>query len=125
MVILDTCALIEAIKPSPTFSNKAIKQIDNGAYILSISFAEIACKIKLGKLEMNVSPRELLRDFSKISNIQIVNIGVSEWLDSIDLNWDDNRDPADRLITSFAAKKELAIVTSDKKIQKFYKKIIW
>ena len=125
MVILDTCALIEAIKPSPTFSNKAIKQIDNGAYILSISFAEIACKIKLGKLEMNVSPRELLRDFSKISNIQIVNIGVSEWLDSIELNWDDNRDPADRLITSFALKKELAIVTSDKKIQKFYKKIIW
>lgn len=125
MVILDTCALIEAIKPSPTFSNKVIKQIDNGAYILSISFAEIACKIKLGKLEMSVSPRELLRDFSKISNIQIVNIGVSEWLDSIELNWDENRDPADRLITSFAAKKELAIVTSDKKIQKFYKKIIW
>lgn len=125
MVILDTCALIEAIKPSPAFSNKVIKQIDNGAYILSISFAEIACKIKLGKLEMSVSPRELLRDFSRISNIQIVNIGVSEWLDSIELNWDDNRDPADRLITSFAAKKELAIVTSDKKIQKFYKKIIW
>lgn len=125
MVILDTCALIEAIKPSPAFSNKVIKQIDNGAYILSISFAEIACKIKLGKLEMSVSPRELLRDFSRISNIQIVNIGVSEWLDSIELNWDDNRDPADRIITSFAAKKELAIVTSDKKIQKFYKKIIW
>lgn len=125
MVILDTCALIEAIKPSPTFSNKTIKLIDNGAYILSISFAEIACKVKLGKLEMNVTPRELLRDYSKITNIQIVNIGVSEWLDSIELNWDDNRDPADRLITSFAAKKELAIVTSDKKIQKFYKKIIW
>lgn len=125
MVILDTCALIEALKPSPAFSNKTIKLIDAGAYILSISFAEIACKVKTGKLEINISTRELFREFSAISNIQIVNIGVSEWLDSIELNWDDNRDPADRLITSFASKKELAIVTSDKRIQKFYKKIIW
>lgn len=125
MVILDTCAIIEALKPSPSFSTKVARLMDAGAYIMSISFAEIACKIKLGKLEMNISSRELFREFSQIEPIEIVNIGVCEWLDSIELVWDENRDPADRIITAFAIKNELSIVTTDKKIGKFYRKVIW
>lgn len=125
MVILDTCAIIEALKPSPSFSTKVARLMDAGAYIMSISFAEIACKIKLGRLEMNISSRELFREFSQIEHIEIVNIGVCEWLDSIELVWDENRDPADRIITAFAVKNELSIVTTDKEIEKFYRKVIW
>lgn len=125
MVILDTCAIIEALKPSPSFSTKVAQLMDAGAYIMSISFAEIACKIKLGKLEMSISSRELFRQFSQIEHIEIVNIGACEWLDSIELVWDENRDPADRIITAFAIKNELSIVTTDKKIEKFYCKVIW
>lgn len=125
MVILDTCAMIEILKPSPTFTAKTIRLMDTGAYILSVSFAEIACKIKLGKLEMSVSTRELFQQFSQIEHIEIVDVGVNEWLDSVDLIWDENRDPADRLITAFAIKHELSIVTTDKKIEKFYHKVIW
>jgi len=125
MVVLDTCAIIEALKPSPSFSKKAALLMDAGAYIMSISFAEIACKIKLGKLEMSISSRELFREFSQIEHIEIVDIGVSEWMDSIELVWDENRDPADRIITAFAIKNELSIVTTDKKIEKFYRKVIW
>src|SRR3990167_4544248 len=106
MVILDTCAIIEALKPTPSFSAKTAKLMDAGAYILSISFAEIACKIKIGKIEM-------------------IDISVNEWLDSIELIWDENKDPADRIITAFAIKNELPIVTTDKKIETFYRKIIW
>jgi PIN domain nuclease of toxin-antitoxin system len=125
MVILDTCAIIEALKPSPSFSAKTAKLMDAGAYILSISFAEIACKVKMGKLEMNMSPRDLFREFNQIKHIEIIDIDVKEWLDSIDLAWDVNKDPADRVITAFAMKKELSIVTTDQQIKKFYKKIIW
>lgn len=125
MVILDTCAIIEVLKPSPSFSTKVAGLMDAGAYIMSISFAEIACKIKLGKLEMDISSRELFREFSQIENIEIVNIGAAEWLDSIELVWDENRDPADRIITAYAIKNELSIVTTDKKIEKFYRKVIW
>lgn len=125
MVILDTCAVWELLESSPKFSKKTSKLIDDGAYILSISFAEIACKVKLGKLEMSITPRELFHEFSMIERVEIISIGVSEWLDSIELSWDDNRDPADRIITTFAAKKDLPIVTTDKKIKKFYKKVIW
>lgn len=125
MVILDTCAIIEILKPSPSFSEKTMQLMDAGAYIMSISFAEIACKIKLGKLEMSISTRELFREFSQIESIEIVDLGVNEWLDSIELVWNDNRDPADRVITAFAVKNELSIVTTDNKIEKFYGKVIW
>jgi len=125
MVILDTCAIIEALQPSPSFSNKSARLMDAGAYIMSISFAEIACKIKIGKLELSISSRDLFQQFSQIEHIEIIDISVSEWLDSIELIWDENRDPADRIITAFAIKNELPIVTTDKKIEKFYRKVIW
>lgn len=125
MVILDTCAIIEAFKPAPSFSAKTVRLIDAGARILSISFAEIACKIKLGKLEMNISSRSLFQEFNQIAHIEVVNIGVNEWLDSIDLVWEENRDPADRVITAFAMKNKLQIVTTNKKMEKFYRKVIW
>lgn len=125
MVILDTCAIIESCKISPAFSKKTFEKIQKGSFLLAISFAEIACKMKLGKLEMNVSPRTLFEELSKIEHIQILSIGVNEWLDSIELEWNENRDPVDRILTAFARKKNIPIVTSDLKIKKFYKKVIW
>lgn len=125
MVILDTCAIIEALKPSPSFSTKTVRLMDEGSCILSVSFAEIACKVKLGKLELGISSRNLFEQFRQLENVEIIDIGVNEWLDSVELIWDENRDPADRMITAFAIKNELAIVTTDKKIEKFYHKVIW
>ena len=124
-MLLDTCALIESLKPSPSFTAKTAKLIDAGAYLMSISFAEIACKIKIGKLELSISSRDLFKQFSQIENFEIIDIGVDEWLDSIELIWDENRDPADRMITAFAIKNELSIVTTDRKIEQFYRKVIW
>lgn len=125
MVILDTCAIIEINKIKPQISNKIINKIDEGAYVLSISFAEIACKIKAGKLEMNLTPDDLHHQLVQIPTIDIIKIGVEDWLDSIDLDWDENRDPVDRLLVSFAQKKKISIVTSDKKIRAFYKQVLW
>jgi PIN domain nuclease of toxin-antitoxin system len=125
MVILDTCALIEFCKIHPNFSPAIIKKIKKGAYLLSISFAEIACKVKLGKLDMTLSPRDLFSEVSQIEQFEIVDISTLCWLHSIELTWPDNKDPADRLITAFAIQKNLPIVTSDTKIKKFYKKVVW
>jgi PIN domain nuclease of toxin-antitoxin system len=108
-----------------SISPKIIKQIEAGAYILSISFAEIACKIKLGKLEIDITPEKLFLEYSSVAQIDIIKIGVQEWLDSIELEWPDNRDTADRIITAFACKKRLAVVTTDKHIKKFYKNVVW
>src|SRR5437899_2456401 len=125
MVVLDTGAMLEILKHKPSFTKNTSKLIEEGAYIISISFAEIACKIKLGKLEMSVSTRELFQKFKEVESIQIIDIGVNEWLDSVELAWEDNKDPADRMITSFAIKNELPIVTTDKRMKQFYRKVIW
>jgi PIN domain nuclease of toxin-antitoxin system len=125
MVVLDTCAIIETCKKAPRFSIKTSKLIEKGAYLLSISFAEIACKIKTGKLEFSVSPKTLYEEFSQIENAQMIDIGIDEWLNSINLHWPENKDPADRVITAFAISKNIPVVTSDKRIKHFYKKVIW
>ncbi len=125
MVVLDTCAIIELCKKDCRFSASTIRQIEAGAYILSVSFAEIACKVKFGKLEMNISTEDLYFELAQVSSIQMVDIGVEEWLDSINLDWKNHNDPTDRLITAFAMKKKIPIVTTDNKIEKLYKKVIW
>jgi PIN domain nuclease of toxin-antitoxin system len=125
MVVLDTCAIIESCKNKSNLSKNTVRKINEGAYVLSISFAEIACKMKLGKLEMALSPRALYDVYKQVESIQMIDIGVDEWLASIDLDWPCNRDPADRMVAAFALKNHLAIVTSDKKMKQFYKKVIW
>lgn len=125
MVVLDTCALIEATKLEPSFSSKALKSIEEGAIILSISFAEIACKVKLGKLSLSISVSDLFQRFSEIETNKIIDIGVKEWLDSIELDWKDNKDPADRMITAFAKRYHYPVVTTDSKIQQFYSHTLW
>ena len=125
MVILDTCAIIEICKNKPAFKKKTLKLMNMGSAILSISFAEIVCKVKLGKLEMSVSPRALYNEFEKIQHIEIIDINPELWLDSIDLDWPDNKDPADRIIVAFASQENIPIVTCDVKIKKFYKNVMW
>ena len=124
MVILDTCCIIELCKERPSLSKKALGKIEKGATILSISFAELACKIKLGKLVLNVSAEDIYDNYRKVPAIKIVDIGCREWLDSINLEWS-NKDPVDRLIVAYALKTESFIATTDASIKKYYKKVIW
>lgn len=124
-MVLDTCALIEICKDAPSFSPKTLKKMEESFFIISISFAEIACKVKAGNLEMRVSPAQLYAEFCQIKNVVIINVGVDEWLDAINLDWKNHKDPADRVITAFAIKKQIPVVTNDKKIKAFYKKVIW
>jgi PIN domain nuclease of toxin-antitoxin system len=125
MVILDTCAVIETCKAKPSFSKKTLEQMHDNAVILSISFAEIACQVKFGKLIMDVTPNALFLEFSRIETIKTIDIGVHEWLDAIDMEWDENKDPADRVITAWAIQNQIPIVTRDQKIMDFYKHVIW
>ena len=125
MVVLDTCALIALVGEEPMLSKKTMQHIEQGAYILSISFAEIACKMKLGKLKMSLTASDLYREFSLVPTIDILAIGVDEWLHAVEMDWSENRDPADRVLVAFAKRKKLPIVTSDAKITSFYSAVMW
>lgn len=125
MVVLDTCAIIDLCCEQPTLAAVTQKDIaKHGAYILSISFAEIACKIKSKKLDIGITAEALYQQIAAVGNIEIVSVGVAEWFDAIELDWLENNDPADRVLVAFAARKKLPIVSSDKKIAKFYKRTI-
>jgi PIN domain nuclease of toxin-antitoxin system len=125
MVVLDTCALIELCCKDGSLSEKTVQKIDKGAFILSVSFAEIECKCKIKKLEMDIETLSLYNHFQQVPDIRIVDIGVEDWLRAVNLNWDTNNDPVDRLITAFAMQRQLSIITSDKRIKKYYKDCIW
>lgn len=125
MVILDTCALLMLASEVCPLSKKTLNLINEGAFVLTISFAEIACKIKIGKLILPLSAIEFYEEIRQAEHLELVDVGIDEWFNAIDLDWADNRDPVDRLITAFAIKRKISIVTSDMKVKKFYKKVIW
>lgn len=126
MVMLDTCALIEMVKTwsQQSFSKKTITSLDEGACLFTVSFAEIACKVKVNKLNLGLSIRDFCQFFSDLSGIQQMDVSRDDWLDSVELEWIE-KDPVDRLIVAYAKKNDLIIVTSDQKIKQFYKKVIW
>lgn len=128
MVLLDTCALVELCKREAlqTFKSKVKRDlVAEGAIILSISFAELACKVKANKLDLDLSIDKLYQQFLTTSGIEIINIGVLEWFDSIKMDWPQNQDPVDRLITAYAIRYKLPIITSDRKIKTYYRQVLW
>ena len=127
MVLLDTCALLELCKSSndQSFSLKKRDVLNQGVVVLSVSFAELACKIKAKKLKLGIAVNEIYHFCLSLSGFEIVDIGVSAWLDSIEMTWAENQDPADRVIVSYAMKNRLAIVTTDQKMKAYYQRVIW
>jgi PIN domain nuclease of toxin-antitoxin system len=125
VVVLDTCALVDLASTIPTIGKDVMELIDDGAVILSISFAELACKIKAKKLDIGISSEELLSHYRLETDISIVDITPEMWHKSISLEWD-HGDPADRMILSYAMESNLKIVTTDGKMKKKYPgKCIW
>ena len=85
MVVLDTCAILELCLSRPSFGSGCIRQIEEGTCILSVSFAEIALKVRQKKLVLDISPAELFEHYAGVPTIRIVDIGFPEWFDSINL----------------------------------------
>lgn len=124
MVVLDTCALIELCLETPSLSDSCLRKIEDSCLILSISFAEISLKIKQAKLTLGMTAEELYEQYQSIPSVSILAIGPVEWFDSINLPWA-HKDPADRLIVSYAQRHQYPIVTTDKKIKDHYRQVIW
>ena len=132
MILLDTCALIELTKQSPSFSPKVYNAIRENCCILSISFAEIHCKIKAGKLSLGTkNAHDLYDEIKKIENMTMISdISPAHWFSTIDLTWvnpknKDHKDPADRLILSYALSRNLPIATTDQMMHTLYDKCCW
>lgn len=125
MVLLDTCALVELCRLNSRLSEVSLHRLQKQeCAILSVSFAEVALKQKRGKIPTSPKMNEVHNLFLQLENIKIIDMGVQEWLDAIELDWS-HKDPVDRVIVAYAKKLDIPIVTTDKEIKKFYKNIIW
>ncbi|MCL2050952.1 MAG: type II toxin-antitoxin system VapC family toxin [Lachnospiraceae bacterium] len=124
--LLDTHAIIWLIEDSPKMPAK-VKDIcrdpNNQIFISSISLWEIAIKMSLDKLSLNIELYELL---SIIQNSDIVVLQIKDdYLEKILSLPFVHKDPFDRLIIATAITENMTIITIDDDIQKYDVYWVW
>ena len=124
--LLDTHALIWYFEDSPKTPEKIVKLIDSNAthkYVCSASLWEIAIKTNIGKLDMNFSFDNLLREIAN-SNLTVLQIEDNYLRELAKLPLI-HKDPFDRLVVATAMVENMAIITVDENIQKYDVRWVW
>ena len=124
--LLDTHVIIWMAEDSqklPPKMKEIIKLTQNSIFISSISIWEIAIKMNLGKLKLNLAFDELLIGI-KNSDFDILQI-EDEYLEGLFVLPFLHKDPFDRLLISTALAEDLTIITIDENIQKYDVPWIW
>jgi PIN domain nuclease of toxin-antitoxin system len=114
---------ISGDKQLPESVVKKIEDISEPCYISIASFWEIAIKIQIGKLKLEISLEELYR-FAEINQIEIISINEKHLVTLLKLGLIHN-DPFDRLIIAQAISEKLIVVTKDKEFKKYKVKQQW
>jgi PIN domain nuclease of toxin-antitoxin system len=107
----------------PISVKEIIKDVSQICFISVASFWEIAIKMQIGKLTIDISLEELYR-FAERNQIEIIHINEKHLIAQLGLPLIHN-DPFDRLIISQAITEELVILTRDKLIKKYKVKQRW
>ena len=89
-----------------------------------VSVWEIQIKVQLGKLNLDISLSEIVKDQTKINDVQILPLKLSHiWtLDTLPYY---HKDPFDRLLISQSKIENLTIVTLDTEFPAYNAKILW
>lgn len=124
--LLDTHAFLWFINGDKQLSGKARALIENpihDSYISTATFWEMAIKLNLGKLQLDMSFRELYLEIEKNGfNLLPITIAHTENLISLGLY---HRDPFDRMLISQAMVDKLTIITADSNFEKYKVKQVW
>ncbi|MDZ4695964.1 MAG: type II toxin-antitoxin system VapC family toxin [Deltaproteobacteria bacterium] len=120
MIVLDTHVLLWWALDPNQLSAVAAKQLEEmervGGFVSSISFWELAIKVKRGKLTLPISMDEFVSRVARTGAVTVVPVDVKIWLASADLKWD-HADPADRVIVSTALDCGVPLLTKDNEIR--------
>lgn len=125
MYLLDTHTLLWALTDKSKLSEKVQEIIEpaQNLYVSIASFWEIAIKQSIGKLDLKISPSELMEQTEK-QYVQIVNITGSH-LNQLSSLEKIHNDPFDRLLICQAKAEGFKILTKDEIIPKYDVEIIW
>jgi len=125
-LLLDTHTLLWFINGDemlPAKAKTSIQNINNKCYVSIASIWEIAIKLSLNKLDLNIK-------FDDISSIMVQNdfelLPISfehiQRLLKLDFH---HKDPFDRIIIAQGIEDKLKIVTKDKEFSKYKVTILW
>lgn len=124
--LLDTHTFLWFIAGSKELSGNAkqiIQEPDNNKFISIASFWEIAIKLKIEKIEIDLPFKELKNQVF-VNGFQILPIVFEDTLRLSTLALH-HRDPFDRIIISQAFQNKMYIITRDPEFRKYTNKIIW
>ena len=124
--LLDTHAFLWFINGDTLLSDKARTIIENPAhdrYVSTASFWEMAIKLNLGKLELDMSFGDLYHEVDKNGfTLLPITIAHTEKVISLDLY---HRDPFDRMLICQAMVDNLTVISADSKFYNYKVKHIW
>lgn len=120
-LLLDTHIFLWSISDDDRLSAKARAAITDRSNTVLVSTAstwEIAMKWRAGKLELPLSPEEILSTGVARSNFTIVPMDFGHTLAAANLP-SHHRDPFDRMLIAQAILENATLVTLDKKIKRY------
>ncbi len=120
--LLDTHTLIWLFDGSDKLSKRAKQEIenpDNALFVSAASFWEIAIKISIGKIEMDLSMEDLQK-LARINEIEILPVRVEHTFLLRTLPFH-HKDPFDRLIFSQAITGGMSLLSSDEMFDPYFK----
>ena len=124
-LILDTCALIWWTLDQNQLPCNTLETLNNNQLLVSsISIWEVGLKIKNNKLDIGMGVGDYVEQLKEVNNLRIVPIDECVWIKNLSLSWEHN-DPADRTIVATAYLNDCYVVTTDKEIGSYYKRIFW
>ena len=116
-VLLDTHILLWCLADNPKLSNQARRLIENATevYISAASYWELAIKIGLGKLEVDLLE---IRQAAEQSGFMEVPISSEHAIAILGLA-NHHKDPFDRLIVATAITEPMRLITADKLVAQY------
>jgi PIN domain nuclease of toxin-antitoxin system len=124
--LLDTHTFIWFLngdKNLSTTAKKYIEDVDAENYLSIVSLWEIAIKISLGKLEINI-PFEKLEAYILENNFQILPISFNDLIKLSNLPFH-HRDPFDRLLIAQSMSNEINLISKDNFFAEYGVEQIW
>lgn len=126
-LLLDTHAFLWFIGGNPNLSQKARQAIENEnnqRFLTIASLWEIAIKVSIGKLKLELSIPDLVTKQVDDNDIKILEI-TSEHLEQLTKLDFHHKDPFDRLIIAQSLVENMTIITKDTKFVSYPVSILW
>jgi PIN domain nuclease of toxin-antitoxin system len=124
--LLDTHTFLWIGMDDARLSNNArdiIRNRQNALYLSAASIWEIAIKWSLGKLRLELSPEEFIREEMTRNNILTLSIEIAHALKTVALPRH-HEDPFDRMLIAQACHEDLQLLSRDSTLARYDVKVI-